>query len=107
MNINAELIKIHRTKHNWTQQVLAESCGVSLRTIQRVERYGNASHETVMALASVFEIEQSEIVIPESPVVELEMKNTEGSKLVEQAIQFVITLITGMLIGAALMRFLN
>lgn len=107
MNINAELVKTHRTKHNWTQQVLAESCGVSLRTIQRVERYGNASHETVMALASVFEIDQSAIVIPESPVVELEMQKAEGNKLVEQAVQFIVTLVTGMLIGAALMRFLN
>ena len=65
MDINAVLVKEQRTGNNWTQQHLADVCGLSLRTIQRVERYGHASNETVNALASVFEISTSDIVIPE------------------------------------------
>lgn len=65
MDVNAQLIKDQRTANNWTQQHLADACGLSLRTIQRVERYGNASNETVAALASVLEVAQSDIVIPE------------------------------------------
>lgn len=68
MDINAVLVKDNRVKNNWTQQHLADVCGLSLRTIQRVERYGNASNETVSALASVFNIEASEILIPEVKV---------------------------------------
>ncbi len=67
MDINASVIKQHRTQKNWTQQHLADACGISLRTVQRVERYGNASNETVSALAAVFEIDQEEIVVNETP----------------------------------------
>jgi len=68
MDVNAAYIKEQRTAKNWTQQHLADACGVSLRTVQRVERYGNASNETVSALASVFEIQAADIIVPESPV---------------------------------------
>lgn len=104
MEINAELIKNQRTERNWTQQHLADACGVSLRTIQRVERYGNAANETVMALASVFQIEQSEIIIPETPVVEITAESEEG---VSKVVNFIVTLLSGMVIGAALVMFIN
>lgn len=99
MDINAELIKAHRTERNWTQQILAESCGVSLRTIQRVERYGNASNETVMALASVLQIEQSDIIAPDIPVIEIE---TIESRSNYKLVYFIATLLTGMVMGALL-----
>ena len=102
MDINAELIKTKRTSQSWTQQHLADACGISLRTIQRVERYGNASNETVMALASVFEIQQADIIVPETPVVEMEMMTEESSKKLEKIIQFIFTLSSGIIIGAAL-----
>ena len=68
MNVNAQKVKNLRTKKSWTQQHLADVCGISLRTVQRVERYGNASNETLMSLASVFEIQQSDIYIPDEPL---------------------------------------
>jgi len=68
MNVNANKIKTQRTQNGWTQQHLADACAISLRTVQRVERYGNASQETVLSLAAVFEIPQSEIVLSEEPV---------------------------------------
>ncbi|NVK25272.1 MAG: helix-turn-helix transcriptional regulator [Gammaproteobacteria bacterium] len=64
MEINALLIKEQRTQKNWTQQHLADVCDLSLRTIQRVERYGTASNETVSALASVFELDIEQIILP-------------------------------------------
>jgi transcriptional regulator with XRE-family HTH domain len=104
MNINAELVKHQRTERNWTQQHLADACGVSLRTIQRVERYGYAANETVMALASVLQIEQSEIIIPDTAVVEVTPVN-EGSA--SKAVTFMLTLLSGVIIGATLVIFLN
>lgn len=62
MEVNAAFIKQKRTKNGWTQQHLADACSVSLRTIQRVERYGQASNETVASLSSVFEVERAEII---------------------------------------------
>ncbi len=55
MNINAEKIKSLRQSKGWTQQHLADACGLSLRTIQRVERHGVASKETALSLCAVFE----------------------------------------------------
>lgn len=54
--LNNEEIRNLRTSKNWTQQHLSELCNVSLRTIQRVEKSGVTSIETLAALASVFEV---------------------------------------------------
>lgn len=67
MDINAPTVKQHRSERAWTQQHLADACGVSLRTIQRVERYGTASNETLMSLAAVFEIEQKLLMVEQQP----------------------------------------
>jgi transcriptional regulator with XRE-family HTH domain len=68
MDVNAKKIKTLRTQKGWTQQHLADACAISLRTVQRVERYGNASQETVLSLAAVFEVLQLDLVVPEEPV---------------------------------------
>ncbi len=67
MDISAPAVKQQRTQRAWTQQHLADACGVSLRTIQRVERYGTASNETLMSLAAVFEIEHKSLIVEAPP----------------------------------------
>lgn len=62
MQLNPNTIKALRKKHNWTQQLLADACDVSLRTIQRVEKEGAASKETTMSLCAVFEVRQGELI---------------------------------------------
>jgi len=52
---STKMRKLRQSK-NWTQQHLAEVCGLSMRTIQRVENDGVASNETVAAYAAVFEL---------------------------------------------------
>ena len=51
------LIKKLRLDRGWSQEDLADMSGVSARTIQRVERGGKASLETLKCLAAVFEAE--------------------------------------------------
>lgn len=62
MRLNPKTIKQLRDDKNWTQQSLADACGLSLRTIQRVEKEGVASRETMMSLCAVFEIKQSSLI---------------------------------------------
>ncbi|MFT6285233.1 MAG: DNA-binding XRE family transcriptional regulator [Arenicella sp.] len=62
MQLNPNTIKTLRQTHNWTQQLLADACDVSLRTIQRVEKEGAASKETTMSLCAVFEVRQGELI---------------------------------------------
>ncbi|MAP96486.1 MAG: transcriptional regulator [Ponticaulis sp.] len=63
MLLVSETVKDLRTKSGWTQQHLAEICDVSVRTIQRVEKDGVASMETTLALASVFDVEKTVLLM--------------------------------------------
>ena len=65
MKIDAKMVKRLRMERAWSQEQLAASADVSLRTIQRVEADGSASNETRMALAAVFGIEVRELSVPE------------------------------------------
>jgi len=55
----AKFIKKERNVRAWTQTQLAEIAGVNLRTIQRVERDGTASFDTLMGIATAFDIDLS------------------------------------------------
>jgi transcriptional regulator with XRE-family HTH domain len=55
MNINGERIKTLRSKKAWSQEQLATAAGLSLRTVQRIEKNGVASNESAKALAAVFD----------------------------------------------------
>jgi len=56
MEIDPTEIRRLRELHAWSQERLAEIAGLSVRTVQRVERGGGASLETRMALAAAFEV---------------------------------------------------
>lgn len=55
MTLNSKLIIKLRTSRAWTQQHLSEVANLSLRTIQRVEKNGKGSPETIQAIAAAFE----------------------------------------------------
>jgi transcriptional regulator with XRE-family HTH domain len=59
VQLNPSKIRQLRSDRGWTQQQLAEICGLSLRTIQRVELQGIASLETTKSLAAAFELDKS------------------------------------------------
>jgi transcriptional regulator with XRE-family HTH domain len=56
----AEKIKLLRYEKAWSQAQLSEIASLSIRTIQRVELDGRCSQETLLALASAFEIDVTE-----------------------------------------------
>ena len=61
MKVNSKLIVQYRHQRAWSQQHLSMVAGVSLRTIQRIENEGNASFDTLKAIASAFDTEVNEI----------------------------------------------
>lgn len=99
MQLHSSIIKSLRDDRAWTQQHLADACGISLRTIQRVEKYGNASQETALGLASVFEIDIEDLkVVPN--------KHTAVFEKVDLRFQFLmigLALFSGTIIGAIMM----
>lgn len=99
MDVNAKKIKELRTGKGWTQQHLADACAISLRTVQRVERYGNASQDTVLGLSSVFEIQQSDIIVPEEVIEDIsEVEKNNDSQLKQLFFAVLIGAIAGALI---------
>jgi DNA-binding XRE family transcriptional regulator len=55
-------IKALREQRSWSQQRLADAAGLSIRTIQRLEKEGIASMESTLSLIAVFECELEEIL---------------------------------------------
>lgn len=58
----AGIIRQARTTRAWPQEQLAEAAGVSLRTVQRVERGLPCAKETLQALAAALEIDTARLV---------------------------------------------
>lgn len=57
MKINKDFLRRERELRAWTQSHLAEIAGLSMRTVQRIERTGNASMESASALAAALNLE--------------------------------------------------
>lgn len=67
-------IKALRLSRAWSQEQLAELCSLSVRTIQRIESGGQASLETLSAIAAIFDVNVNELY-SEAPV---EMEQDES-----------------------------
>jgi transcriptional regulator with XRE-family HTH domain len=61
MKFSAKKIRGLRENRGWSQEHLGEVSGVSYRTIQRMEKDGNASPETIMAVSSAFSVSPDEL----------------------------------------------
>jgi transcriptional regulator with XRE-family HTH domain len=61
MSVSNQNIITLRKERGWSQEKLAAISGLSERTIQRIERDGNCSLDSKMALASAFEIAPQEL----------------------------------------------
>ncbi len=62
MKLKTDLIKELRGRKLWSQDELATASGVSLRTIQRLEKGEAVSMETAKALAAALEVPHQELV---------------------------------------------
>lgn len=55
------IIRKLRLQRGWSQEQLAEFSGLSIRTIQRIERGQNPGLESLKSLAAVFEVQLSDL----------------------------------------------
>ncbi len=81
-------IRDRRLKKGWTQSQLAEFSGLSLRTIQRIEKGQVPTVESQKALAAVFETQRSALTynhkINESLLSSEELKELEHVRAIKQ-----------------------
>ena len=66
VRVDSNRIRTERENQGWSQGHLASVAGLSLRTIQRIEKTGSASFESVTALASVLSVEVADLRAKES-----------------------------------------
>jgi transcriptional regulator with XRE-family HTH domain len=62
------MVRKLRLQRGWTQEQLAELSGLSVRSIQRIERGQACSLETQNALAAVFQVDRSVLDRHEKPI---------------------------------------
>lgn len=67
MELNKVTLKNQRDSRAWSQTQLAEVSGLSLRTIQRIEKTGVASRESAKSLAAVYDCSITELVARNVP----------------------------------------
>ncbi|GGW49801.1 helix-turn-helix domain-containing protein [Alishewanella tabrizica] len=68
MDISADKLRNMRLRHNLSQELLAKQSGLSLRTIQRLEREGGGSSETLHALCATFNIDAEQLQQQKAPL---------------------------------------
>jgi len=61
MKLDQAKLKALREAKAWSQSHLAEASGISLRTIQRIEKSGAASPESVQSLCATFSIQVDDL----------------------------------------------
>lgn len=66
MKVDSRRIREERISRAWSQEHLAAITGLGLRTIQRIESAGGASHESVAAIASVLAVPVDQLIIAET-----------------------------------------
>lgn len=78
------LVRKLRIEKGWSQETLAEISGLSVRTIQRIERGGKASLETLGALAAVLKVDISTLASEPDMY-----KQQEFSEVEREAVEYV------------------
>jgi transcriptional regulator with XRE-family HTH domain len=66
MKLDPQKIRQLREERSWTQEHLATVAGLSLRTVQRIEREGNGSSDSRLSLAAAFGVDLA--AISDTPV---------------------------------------
>jgi transcriptional regulator with XRE-family HTH domain len=61
MSVDRELVRRLRLSKSWSQETLADEAGVSLRTVQRIESDGVASHRSCRAIAEALGVQPAEL----------------------------------------------
>lgn len=68
MKINKDTLRRERELRAWTQSHLADVADLSMRTVQRIERTGDASMESASALAAALNLNLSALMETPAPI---------------------------------------
>lgn len=89
--IDKDAVKKMRLHQSWSQEKLAETAGVNLRTIQRIEKDGVASLQTCTAIAGAFDVQPIALLIDDNG-------ETHGTKASESSLRAVPALVVNAIV---------
>lgn len=105
MQLNVQKLKQLRESKAWSQSQLADIAGISLRTVQRIEKTGAASNESVMSICSAYNIQVNDLVEQEetpthaaTSLLNMESVKIDGMTIVATAVSFVIAFIVAFIL---------
>lgn len=90
VKINAAKIRKWREERCWSQERVAEIAGMSLRTLQRIEKNGVTSQESALALAAAFDVDLAVITLDIDSEIEKNKEKEETKKLLALKMSVVI-----------------
>lgn len=79
------IVRKLRLQRGWSQEHLSQLSGLSIRTIQRIERGQNAGLESLKSLAAVFEIQITDL--QQEPQMNNEIQVTADEKVVLEQVR--------------------
>lgn len=79
------IVRKLRLQRGWSQEHLSQLSGLSVRTIQRIERGQNAGLESLKSLAAVFEIQITDL--QQEPQMNNEIQVTADEKVVLEQVR--------------------
>ena len=68
-------LRSYREKLQWTQQILSDASGLSVRTIQRIESGGIPSKESLLSLAAALDVKVEDLLFDNDAVLQKEEIN--------------------------------
>ncbi|MCR6684769.1 helix-turn-helix domain-containing protein [Pseudoxanthomonas sp.] len=109
MQIHADGAQVRRRRdeRGWSQEHLADAAGISLRTIQRIERGEKAARESVMALAAAFGVDVAALTVDveaEAVATERENRSKDLARLRLSALIHLAGYLFGMMVFGAIGR---
>jgi len=104
MEVNHEHIKQLRLDKGWTQQQLADVTNLSLRTVQRIEKLGVASLESINALCSVFGVSRTDLLSERDHSA---LRQVQTALSLRQKLTYVSIFTLGVLFGSLLTHVLR
>lgn len=107
MQIHADGAQVRRRRdeRGWSQEHLAAAAGISLRTVQRIERGEKAARESVMALAAAFGVDVAALTVDaeaEAAATERENRSKDLARLRLSALIHLAGYLFGMMVFGAI-----
>lgn len=88
ITVDTDQLRLWRKERGWSQEFVAEKAGISLRTIQRIENGGIASHDSAVSLANVYDVKIADFLVDEEQMLKTAIDKQKSKNLIQFKLSF-------------------